>query len=128
MHKTYYRWTALIGIIIGAAGMVVLYASGAIAPSTSLLPQTANVSLQDRWLRRTGQGQDHTAAVASGSLDYAQFEKLYSLLSGEYYDPSKLQTGALMDGALRGMIDAIGDPYTDFFDVEETSGFNSELQ
>lgn len=66
--------------------------------------------------------------MSQGTFNYGEFEKLYSILRSEYYDQEKLSTGAMMDGALKGLVSALGDPYTAFLDVEENAGFTEELK
>ncbi|MBP6910769.1 hypothetical protein KBC03_04175 [Patescibacteria group bacterium] len=34
----------------------------------------------------------------------------------------------MMDGALKGMVAALGDPYTAFFDVQQNNSFTEELK
>lgn len=123
MQKTYYGLTALVSIIIGAASMVVVYASGVITPGIQL-PQTATVTLQDWRARWKGEN----IATTSGTFDYSQFENIYSLLKAQYYDQDKILTGKLFEGALKGMVSALDDPYTTFFDVQENSDFTEELK
>lgn len=104
--------------------MVVVYASGMVHPATTL-PQTATVSLQN-W--RTNWKNGTSTPSAGDTFDYAQFEKVYTLLHSRYYDQEKISTGAMLDGALKGMIASLGDPYTTFLDVQENSSFTEELK
>lgn len=125
MQKTYYWGVWALGVIIGAASMVVVYASGLVQPGAQL-PQTASVTLQDRWNNWKNGGD--ASAMSAGTFNYGEFEKLYSILRSEYYDQDKIVTGAMMDGALKGLVSALGDPYTSFLDVKENEGFTEELK
>lgn len=116
---------AVLGIVVGAASMVVVYASGMAQPWTAL-PQTATVTLQNRWDNRK---TDETSAPRAGeTFDYSQLEKLYTLLQNQYYDQAALDTGVMFDGALKWFVAALGDPYTVFLDTEENSSFTEELK
>lgn len=116
---------AALGIVVGAASMVVVYASGMVQPGTAL-PQTATVTLQDR--RENWKGGESVGQNISGSFDYSQFEKLYTLLKNQYYDQDTLDTGVMLDGALKWFVAALGDPYTAFLDTEENSSLTEELK
>ncbi len=119
-------WIAILGVVVGAASMVVVYASGMAQPGNAL-PQTATVTLQDRW--NSWKWGTTTSAPRDGdTFDYSKFEELYGLLKEQYYDQEKIDTGAMMDGALKWFVAALGDPYTAFLDVEENTSFTEELK
>lgn len=59
--------------------------------------------------------------------DEAFFDKLYEvkdLLNSEYY--LDIDQNALLEGAIKGMVNAVGDPYTVFFNGEEYKAFNDD--
>lgn len=54
-----------------------------------------------------------------------EFKKLYDAfdkIKENYYED--VDEEALINGAINGMIDALGDPYSDFMDVEEAEKFS----
>ena len=61
------------------------------------------------------------------SLDFSLFWKVWDLLKAKYVDKSSLNAQDLVYGAIRGMLKATGDPYTTFFDPEETKSFSEDL-
>jgi carboxyl-terminal processing protease len=61
------------------------------------------------------------------SLDFSLFWKVWDLLKEKYVDASKLDEKKLFYGAIKGMLAATGDPYTNFFDPEENKRFNEEI-
>lgn len=124
MQRKHSRGIGILGVIIGAASMVIVYASGIVHPGMQL-PQTATVTLQDRW---SNWKWGNSVTAKGGTFDYNEFEKIYSLLKNEYYHQEKIATGAMMDGALKWMVAALGDPYTAFFDVQQNSSFTQELK
>lgn len=72
-----------------------------------------------------------TRGVSSNSglaenLNYTEVEKLYDLLR-ENYD-GKLSETELLEGIKGGLIKAAGDPYTEYFSVEDAKLFNEQLQ
>lgn len=60
--------------------------------------------------------------------DHEEFQKLfdaYDKVGTEYY--KDVDEDALVDGAVKGMIDALGDPYSDYMVKEEATQFNDSI-
>ena len=60
-------------------------------------------------------------------MDFALFWKVWDVLKEKYVDSSKLDAQKLFYGAIKGMLAATGDPYTNFFDPEENKKFNEDI-
>ena len=59
--------------------------------------------------------------------DDAFFDKLYEvkdILNSEYY--LDIDQNALLEGAIKGMVNAVGDPYSVFFNAQEYQSFNDD--
>lgn len=61
-------------------------------------------------------------------LDFSLFWKVWDLLKEKYVDTEKLDAQKLFYGAIKGMLAATGDPYTNFLDPEENKAFQEEIQ
>jgi|GEM_PF-409336 len=59
---------------------------------------------------------------------YERFETVYEILQQSYYDQDKLDSGAMIQKAVKAFVDAIDDPYTVYMDSEQNSGFQEELK
>jgi len=59
------------------------------------------------------------------SLDFSSVDTLYRKLRTTY--DGKLDEQALVDGMRRGLVEAAGDPYTQFFSSSEADEFESQL-
>lgn len=64
--------------------------------------------------------------IGTTSLDLSSVQSLYKELSGSF--DGELDDQKLIDGAKRGMVEAVGDPYTVFFTEEEAKEFLGELE
>lgn len=64
-------------------------------------------------------------STAPAKLDFSSLNELYSVLKSKY--DGTIDASKLVDGARHGMIDAIGDPYTTYFNAEEAKAFDSDL-
>ena len=59
------------------------------------------------------------------SLNFSSVEKVYSILRKNF--DGNLDEAKLTEGMKRGLVNATGDPHTEFFNAEETKQFNQEL-
>ena len=58
-------------------------------------------------------------------LDYTSVEEAFDTLSQSY--DGTLDKTKLLDGIKKGLTDATGDPYTEYFSAEESKSFNEEI-
>lgn len=56
---------------------------------------------------------------------FSKIEAVYNQLSTDYYQ--EVDGDQLIEGALSGMVDAIGDPYTQYLDVSESASLNDTI-
>jgi carboxyl-terminal processing protease len=61
------------------------------------------------------------------SLNTARLNDAYSIVESQYLHVDELEKEALVDGAIRGMLGALDDPYTAYFDEKEYKDFNNAL-
>lgn len=62
----------------------------------------------------------------SGSIDLSSLQQTYNNLAANY--DGTLDTKVLIQGANRGMVDAVGDTYTMYMSPSETTSYNDGLQ
>jgi carboxyl-terminal processing protease len=60
-------------------------------------------------------------------VDFSLFWKVWKLLSEKYVDHKTLDAQNLVYGAIKGMLKATGDPYSNFFDPKETKEFSQDI-
>jgi carboxyl-terminal processing protease len=61
-------------------------------------------------------------------FDDRLYAEVYGMLKERHVDKGRINDQELFYGALKGMVDAVGDPYTTYFDPETNSEFNDELR
>ncbi len=64
-------------------------------------------------------------SAETGSGDLAKIQELYSDINTNYV--GDVDKDALVEGALKGMTDALGDPYTTYLDTKEAEDLNTTL-
>jgi carboxyl-terminal processing protease len=67
-------------------------------------------------------------AVEVNSPERREFQKLYAAydqIESEYYED--VESDALVNGAINGMIEALGDPYSDYMNEEEAAQFSEGI-
>ncbi|MCH7541527.1 S41 family peptidase [Patescibacteria group bacterium] len=60
-------------------------------------------------------------------VDFAPFWDVWGKITTEYLEKNKLDPQQLVYGAISGLVDAVGDPYTVFLNPEQNSEFNLSL-
>jgi carboxyl-terminal processing protease len=70
---------------------------------------------------------ENMQAGGDSSINFSLFWDVWDLLKEKYVDSGKLEAQKLFYGAIKGMLAATGDPYTTFFDPEETKAFGEDI-
>ncbi len=68
-----------------------------------------------------------TSEAKKRNLDPNLFWNVWDEIQAEYVDHDKINNEALFYGAIKGMVQAVGDPYTDYFDPKANAQFNQDL-
>ncbi|MDP2708661.1 MAG: S41 family peptidase [bacterium] len=63
----------------------------------------------------------------TADVDFNLFWKVWDLLKDEYVDQSKLDDKKMFYGALKGMVESVGDPYTVFMEPKVAKEFSDDL-
>lgn len=64
---------------------------------------------------------------SSVQVDFSLFWDAWDKLKNKYVDSEKLDAQKLLYGAIKGMLAATGDPYTNFFDPTENKKFSEDI-
>ena len=70
----------------------------------------------------------HTQNLGLSSKKYERFDAIDTILQSAYYDTHKINTGKMLNNALKAYVDALDDPYTIYMDNEQNSWFQQELK
>jgi len=62
-----------------------------------------------------------------GTIDFSLFWDAYNKLQQNYINPSKITNQKIVYGAISGMANSLGDPYTNFFDPQQAQKFQQDL-
>jgi len=66
-------------------------------------------------------------AYSIDGVDFSLLKKAWDQVTANYVDPDKIDKEKMTYGAVSGMVEAIGDPYTEFFDPEEAKKLDDDL-
>ena len=69
---------------------------------------------------------DFTDEETTQPVDFQPIEEMYSILMTQHLEEIDSQT--LIEGALEGMADAVGDPYTEYLDEVEATSMDEDIQ
>jgi carboxyl-terminal processing protease len=70
-------------------------------------------------------GKGVSKNAVPSSLDYSSVDAVYTILKNDF--DGKLDQTKLNEGLKRGLVDAAGDPYTEYFNPTDAKAFNNEL-
>ena len=87
---------------------------------SSIQQVDAPISIESAMFKNKDKGADN-------SVDFSLFWSVWELLKNKYVDSGKLDAKKLYYGAIKGMMQATGDPYTTFFDPEENKKFGEDI-
>lgn len=62
-----------------------------------------------------------------GNLDFSLFWRVWDTVQSKYYDKSKVIPSEMVYGAIRGMVSALGDPYTVYLPPSENKVVQEDL-
>jgi carboxyl-terminal processing protease len=65
-------------------------------------------------------------ATSVDKLDYRELDEIYSVLQDNY--DGEIDQKSLIDGAKKGMVAGLGDPYTQYFTRVDAKEFNEDLE
>ena len=69
--------------------------------------------------------KDASAGSMSGEMPYMmKFKRVFDIIKSDYVDESKTDNLTLINGAIKGMIDSIGDPHTNYLSEKEVNSLN----
>lgn len=74
-----------------------------------------------------GIGQNPPADIANQDVEFRMFWDVWQLLKDKYYQGSEIKDKQLFYGAMKGLTDAVGDPYTNFFEPKGAEAFQQAL-
>ncbi len=69
----------------------------------------------------------NTAAPGGTSVNFGVFWDVWGKLTRYYIEPQSIDVEKLVNGAITGMVAAVGDPYTSFFPPQENKQFKEDL-
>ncbi|MFA6304669.1 MAG: S41 family peptidase [Patescibacteria group bacterium] len=71
---------------------------------------------------------DNLPDYLAKDVNFKNFWKVWDIIKTKYIDRDKITDTQLFYGALRGSVEALGDPYSVFLNPEGSKEFNDELQ
>ncbi len=71
--------------------------------------------------------QYYKTAYSIDGIDFSLLKKVWDQVSVNYVDPAKIDKIKLTYGAASGMVNAIGDPYTEFFNPDEAKKLQEDI-
>lgn len=71
--------------------------------------------------------QGDTTPPAGAEKSFEPFWQVYNMIQSSYLDRDSIDDSKLVDGAIKGMVDVLGDQFSGYMDAETYPLFNSDL-
>ncbi len=71
--------------------------------------------------------QGDTTAPADAAQAFEPFWQVYNMIQSSYLDRDKIDNSKLVDGAIKGMVDTLGDQFSGYMDAASFPLFNSNI-
>ena len=88
----------------------------------------AHIKPQNEVFKISETNVENKLPLEKKELDFSLFWKTWELLKEKHVDKGALDAQKLVYGAIKGMLQATGDPYSNFFDPEESKSFSEDLE
>jgi carboxyl-terminal processing protease len=111
-----YYFQILLVLLVGAGVFWIGFEKG----KSSQQKQSAAISIEDAKFKNKDLGADT-------NIDFSLFWNVWDLLKKKYVDSGNLDARKLFYGAINGMMQATGDPYTTFLGPEENKKFSEDI-
>lgn len=115
LFKKYLAFFAIVFVIIGSFYFGFKKGRGSAEKKPEAIPLSSSIVTD----KLPGEGQ---------KVDFSLFWKVWDLLKEKHIDKNKLDAQKLVYGAISGMLKATGDPYTNFFDPEQSQAFSEDIE
>lgn len=113
----------LTHILITVLALVIGYRFGSGLQFSQLIGYT-----REAWNRQAVRLVNTQPDITHQQVDFAAFWETWSRLERDYYDPTRLDAQKMVDGAIAGMVGAVGDPYTLYLPPETKQRLTEDLQ
>ena len=115
ISKMTYIITLIFALLIGAGGAFI---------GGNYFSNHANES-EENLNELDSESDAYTQYLFGDSDELSSINKMLAILQTSYYE--ELDSEALIEGALEGMAKATGDPYTEYFNEQETTSFEEDV-
>ncbi len=121
------RFKRISGIILILVLMLVCFGAGMyLAQKSEVMGALAKEEVV--YLGKlTGKYSQAEEGVLAQDVDFSLFWNVWDLIKREYVDQDQINDKAMFYGAIKGMVAAVGDPYTIFMDPEMAREFEEDL-
>jgi len=74
------------------------------------------------------QGVDNMTSASAANVDFGTFWQAWQLLNDNYLRNSTVSSADKVRGAINGLVNSLGDPYTEFFAPTDSQQFQQDVQ
>lgn len=109
----------VLGVLLGSLLTITIISTSGLSIKSSL----------ENWMGATEASASNNAGIHASDLP-EQFSKIveaYNIIQNSYYDKELVDAQSLIEGAIKGMVGVLDDPYSAYMDKEEIAQFEESL-
>lgn len=121
-----WSWRNISLFVGGLILLVIVYSAGVVVGTNREIASNLSVGL-DGLPATEVKNKDSLPSYLKKDVDFKMFWDVWKLVSDDYFDKDKINNSKLFYGAIAGIVTALGDPYSVFFDPKTSKDFTEEL-
>jgi carboxyl-terminal processing protease len=108
----------ILGVALIGSGFWLGWVSGRKYPTNLVVTDAANL---------TGGGSTSLTAGSSTAADFSTFWQAWNLIDSDYLRQASTTPRKKLYGSINGLVNSLGDPYTEFFTPEQNGQFQQNI-
>jgi carboxyl-terminal processing protease len=125
-RTTNWSWRKILFITSGLILAIIIYSAGVVVGTNREINNYLNIGPEG--LPATSlKNKDSQPSYLKKDVDFKMFWQVWKMVSDNFIDREKINNSKLFYGAVSGVVSALGDPYSIFFDPKMSQQFNEEL-
>lgn len=121
-----WSWRNISLSLGGLVLLIIVYSAGVVVGTNREITSNLSVGLDGLPVTEV-KNKDSMPSFLKKDVDFKMFWDVWQLVSDQYVDKEKINNSKLFYGSMAGIVSALGDPYSVFFDPKTSKDFTEEL-
>lgn len=129
LNKKRMALLVMIGALIGSVVTITIFSTGIKDTIGRWLvsSEVSAVETNSKDTTNTNGKASNAPHPTDVPVEFSKVMEAYSIIMNSYFDKTSVESQKLIDGAIKGMVDVLQDPYSAYMDKEELANFEESL-